>query len=248
MSVTTSKETPQGRFGRRKGEAAETHAPGDGLTPPPKLRRRPVLVVASIAVVCLGALLGVFAWSSVSDGHPVVAARSTIARGQVITRDQLIVVRVGVDPALTPVPAEQIDSLVGKRAALDVAAGSLLTTAAVTDKALPGAGVSVVGVAVGPGGMPGTALMSEDRVRVVLTPGAQGTVSSGEQKTLSATVVSGDRGYGVFLGPGRSASGGRRAALRRMLTRARWRSHRHRKSSCFHGVFAAAGVGGGWAV
>ena len=63
-------------------------------------------------------------------------------------------VRVGVDPALTPVPAEQIDSLVGKRAALDVAAGSLLTTAAATDKALPGAGVSIVGVAVGPGGMP----------------------------------------------------------------------------------------------
>jgi len=201
MSVTTSKETPRGRFGRRKAEAAENHALGDGLTPPPKLRRRPVLVVASIAVVCLGALLGVFAWSSVSDGHQVVAARSTIARGQVITRDQLVVVRVGVDPALTPVPAEQIDSLVGKRAALDVAAGSLLTTAAVTDKALPGAGVSVVGVAVGPGGMPGTALMSGDRVRVVLTPGAQGTVSSGEQKTLSATVVSvaasGDGGPGT---------------------------------------------------
>lgn len=52
----------------------------------------------------------------------------------------MIVVRVGVDPALTPVPAEQIDSVVGKRAALDVASGSLLTTAAVTDKALPGAG------------------------------------------------------------------------------------------------------------
>lgn len=190
MSITTRKHMTRGRLGRRKDEAPASQAPGEGLTPPLKLRRRPMLVVASVAVVCLGALLGVFAWSSVSDGHQVLAARSMIARGQVLTREQLVVVRVGVDPALSPVPAEQIDSLVGKRAALDVAAGSLLTTAAVTDKVLPVAGVSVVGVAVGPGGMPGTALMAGDRVRVVLTPGAQGTVSGGEQKTLSATVAS----------------------------------------------------------
>ena len=57
---------------------------------PPKLRRRTALVAASIAAVCLGGLLGAFAWTATSDTRSVVAVRSAVERGAVIGRECLI--------------------------------------------------------------------------------------------------------------------------------------------------------------
>ena len=68
-----------------------------------------------------------------------------------ITRDELIAVQVGGDLGLRSVPASRVESLVGQRAALDVAAGSLLTPEAVTAENVPAVGFSLVGVAASPG-------------------------------------------------------------------------------------------------
>ena len=38
-------------------------------------------------------------------------------------------VRIGVDPALTALPVDQLDGLVGQRAAMDLAAGGLVDAA-----------------------------------------------------------------------------------------------------------------------
>jgi hypothetical protein len=159
------------------------------IAPPPKLRRRPMLVVASIAAICLGALLAVWAYTSTSTAREVVAARTTVQRGEVIDRDDLIVVRVSLDPALHPVPASSLDSLVGQRAAMDLPAGGLLTAEAVTATVLPAKGSSVVGVSLPPALLPGEPLQAGDHVRVVATPGQQGDVTEGEQRAIAATVV-----------------------------------------------------------
>ena len=175
---------------RKRGARAAAAAPvAAGVSPPPKLRRRPMLVAASVAAVCLGALLGGWAWTATSDTQQVVAVRSTIQRGHLITRGDLMTVQVGVDPALSPVPASGIDAVVGKRAALDMAAGSLLTPADVSSSVVPPAGMSVVGVAVPAGSMPGTALLSGDQIRVVATPGQGGTARPGPGQTIPARVV-----------------------------------------------------------
>lgn len=172
---------------RRRGKAAA----GDqaAVTPAPKLRRRPVLVAASVATVILGALLGAWAWSSTSNTQDVVALRQTVTRGETITQGDLMTVQVGLDPALKTIPGGRMRSLVGQRAAMDMAAGSLITTENVTKTVLPAEGMSVVGVALPPSLMPGEVLLAGDRVRVVATPGQQGDVGQEPPVSIAATVV-----------------------------------------------------------
>lgn len=172
---------------RRRGKAAA----GDqaAVTPAPKLRRRPVLVAASLAAVILGALLGAWAWSSSSNTHEVVALRQTITRGETIRQSDLMTVQVGLDPALKTIPGDRMRSLVGQRAAMDMAAGSLITAENVTKAVLPAEGMSVVGVALPPSLMPGETLFAGDRVRIVATPGQQGDVGQEPPESIAATVV-----------------------------------------------------------
>ncbi|MFC8501037.1 SAF domain-containing protein [Pedococcus sp. NPDC057267] len=195
MTMTTEKADQTAVIGgrgarpdrRRRGKAAAgDQAP---VTPAPKLRRRPVFVAASVAAVILGALLGAWAWSSTSNTHEVVALRQTVTRGKTITQGDLMTVQVGLDPALRTIPGDRMGSLVGQRAAMDMAAGSLITTENVTKTVLPAEGMSVVGVALPPSLMPGEALLAGDRVRVVATPGQQGDLGQEPPVSIAATVV-----------------------------------------------------------
>jgi len=147
------------------------------------------LVVASVAAICLGALLAVWAYTSLSTAQGVVAMRSSVQRGELISREDLIAVRVGVDPALKPIPAAQLESVAGQRAAMDLAAGGLVTRDAVAATVLPARDMSIVGVALPPALLPGEPLKAGDQVRVVATPGQQGDVTEKKQRFIQASVV-----------------------------------------------------------
>jgi len=159
------------------------------VAPAPKLRRRPALIAASVAAICLGALLAAFAWTATSNTQSVLAMRVAVERGAVIGPDDVMTVQVSTDPALRPVPASQASTVVGQRAATDIAAGTLVTSEQVSDTVLPAAGMSIVGVGLPASQMPGEPLLVGDRVRVVATPGQSGEVTAGEQVTIAATVV-----------------------------------------------------------
>jgi len=191
MSVTTvAKRKPTTGRAKKTAEAAGTPpTASDVIAPPPKLRRRPLLVVASIAAVCLGALLGVWAYTSVSTAQEVVAVRSSVQRGALINREDLVAVRIGVDPALSPIPATELDGVVGQRAAVDLPAGGLVTRDSIASTVVPALDMSVVGVALPAALLPGEPLRAGDHVRVVATPGQQGDVDQGEQRSITATVV-----------------------------------------------------------
>ena len=62
---------------------------------PPKARRRWGLFAAMAAVVCLGALGNVWLHQATTNSTQVVAARTAIERGTVISRDQLMTVQIG---------------------------------------------------------------------------------------------------------------------------------------------------------
>lgn len=160
--------------------------------PPPKLRRRPALIAGGIVAICLGAILAAWAWTTTSNTQEVLAARHTIERGAVIQADDIQRVRINADPALKPLPASQYDDVVGQHAALDIAAGGLLTSDATTSSALPPAGMSVVGVALTSAQAPGLALHTGDRVRVVVTP-AQGDEAPSGVPVFSEAEVAGAR-------------------------------------------------------
>ncbi len=196
--MTTTADPPSDRLSRRGRRATSSGpdtgpgpvpGPGHPVAPPPKLRRRPMLVAASVAVICLGALLAAWAFTSSSDAQEVVAIRTTVHRGEVISRTDLMTARIGVDPALHPIGASNLDSVVGKRAALDLAAGGLLTAEDVTSSVVPAAGDSVVGVSLAPGMLPGQRLQAGDRVRLVVTPGTQGQIGAGQPQSTTATVA-----------------------------------------------------------
>ncbi len=185
---------------RRVQPAGSRVVPG-ALPPPPRLRRRWGMVAAAVVAVCLGALGNVWLHQATSNAHQVVAARSTISRGQLIARADLETVEVGVDPALSAIPASRVDSLVGKRAALDVSSGSLVTPADVTDQVMPTQGWSLVAVAVPATLLPDVPLMAGDQIRVVTTPGAQGDATTGTPQTISASVVNETSSADTAAGP-----------------------------------------------
>lgn len=140
------------------------------ITPPPKLRRRPALMAAAIAAVCLGALVAGWAWTSTTSTQNVLAARNSIERGSTISAEDLVRVRVGTDPAITPVSASEFDQIVGQRATFDIAEGALLTPTSLGESVMPPSGRSIVGLALAPERGPGLDLQNGDRVRVVVTP------------------------------------------------------------------------------
>ncbi len=167
----------------QEGPAAKT------LAPPPKLRRRPALIAAAIAAVCIGALLAGWAWTATTNTQEVLVARHSIERGAVVEADDLARVRLSADPALKPVPASQLEELVGQRAAMDIAEGGMLTPGSFTSEVVPGEGQSVVGVALAPAQAPGLDLQYGDRVRVVVTPAQGEELAAGTPLTNDSTVV-----------------------------------------------------------
>lgn len=189
MSTTTPATETRRQQRKNPTDGEPTSAPGEQFAPPPKLRRRPVLIAASVAAICLGALASMWAYQSTSDAHSVLAVRQTIERGDVITAEDLMTVNISVDPALKPLSADQADSVVGKHAALDMSAGGVVTQDQITEQALPAKGSSVVGIALTPGMLPANQIRVGDKVRVVVTPGQQGEMPTTQPDSIQAVVV-----------------------------------------------------------
>lgn len=165
------------------------NAPAPRLVPPPKIRRRPVHIIATIAAIFIGAAIAAWGWTATTTSEAVVAARTTIPRGAVITADDLTTTQISGDNTLKVVPGDDVDELVGKRAALDIAAGGLLTPEMTTDDNMPPAGRSIVGVSLTPAQVPAITPRSGDKVRLVATTGEGGETSSGTPLTTSAEVI-----------------------------------------------------------
>jgi hypothetical protein len=189
MSTTTPATETRRQQRKNPTDGEPTSAPGEQFAPPPKLRRRPVLIAASVAAICLGALASMWAYQSTSDAHSVLAVRQTIERGDVITAEDLMTVNISVDPALKPLSADQANSVVGKHAALDMSAGGVVTQDQITEQALPAKGSSVVGIALTPGMLPANQMRVGDQVRVVVTPGQQGEMPTTDPDSIQAVVV-----------------------------------------------------------
>lgn len=215
---TTPTPTPRQRLGARKKKQDQAPAPTTtGATaaarpvpelvmPAPKARRRPLLAVGAVALMALGALLGLFTLHAVSSAQSVLAVRQDITRGKVISASDLMQVSIGVDPALHPIAAGNAGSVIGKTAAMDMPSGSLVTAADLTTANVPAAGNSLVGISL-PGGMlpGGGSIRVGDTVRVVLTPGpssAGNSAATPQGDPITATV----RGITTITGSTTSSS------------------------------------------
>ncbi|WOP19621.1 SAF domain-containing protein [Raineyella sp. LH-20] len=124
-------------------------------------RRRPRWILAGVLAMVIGALGSVVLWTRVADTSSVLRLNRTVYRGEIIQARDLSPVTVGRLNGLDVVPADAVDTVVGKPARTDIAAGGLLTTASVGPADLP-AGTAVVGLRLDEGRVP----------RIPLEPGS----------------------------------------------------------------------------
>jgi hypothetical protein len=157
---------------------------------PPKLRRRPLLIALGILLIVASAFVSWYVVAMVKDTTQVVAALGDIPRGAVIARTDLTTVEVRPDPLLATIPAADLESLVGRRAATDIPAGVIVAPASVTDTLLPAPGQAIVGVALGADQRPATAPRPGQPVTFVATPRTNDDPPGGAPaQTFEAVVV-----------------------------------------------------------
>jgi hypothetical protein len=124
-----------------------------------------VLVFASIAI---------FAEVYASTDHEtavLIVARS-IQQGQELTGSELGQANVTISGGVNTIPVVDASELEGKRAAVTIPAGSLLTIGDVASSQPIGLGEAIVGMALKPGQLPAAGVASGDQVMIVQTGGA----------------------------------------------------------------------------
>ncbi|WP_460344236.1 SAF domain-containing protein [Actinoallomurus acanthiterrae] len=131
-----------------------------------------------MALLALGVLANVYLFQTVSDRVSVVRVARDVAVGQPITRADLDATAVALGLGVQTIPADQLGQVVGRRAAVGLRAGTLLTASQVTTQLTPGPGQALVAVALKPSQLPPRGLEPGSQVRIVATTGAQEDATS----------------------------------------------------------------------
>jgi hypothetical protein len=156
----------------------------------PKLRRRPALAAAGVALVGLGGLTAAFVATSLDSSTPTLVAARDVSRGEVLTEEDLAVARLSGLAAGAALPGGQLATAVGQTAVTDLPAGMPVPPTSLVADPIPGPGQSVVGIKLAPGQLPTVALRPGDRVRVVGTPRAQDDAPGAAPPAAAAVVAS----------------------------------------------------------
>lgn len=137
--------------------------------PTPARTRRPFMALASVVVVF--ASIAGFAELYASANHQVAVliVTETIEQGQRISGGELGQTSANISSGVTPIPVSQASLLSGKRAAVTIPAGSLLTAGDVTVSQPIAAGDAVVGLALKAGQLPASGVEPGDQVMIVQT-------------------------------------------------------------------------------
>ncbi|MGW6557617.1 SAF domain-containing protein [Streptomyces hydrogenans] len=135
----------------------------------------------AVALIAAGGSGGFLAFQATGERTPVLAVARSVQAGDVIKDADLVEAQVQLDPALKPVLAAERDKVVGKRAAVALTPGSLLTEGQATSRTLVKAGERLVGIGLKASQMPATRLSPGDKVLVVSTP-SEGQLAGGDGK------------------------------------------------------------------
>jgi len=133
-------------------------------------RRRWGVVALGVVLVAVCAVAAYLFVVTAGVTRPYLAVARNVAYGAVIGTSDLAVVNVNPAAGLQPIPASQRDEVVGKHAAADLFAGTLLTRAQLTDLAIPAPGQHLVGIELRPAQVPARTLKAGDTVVLVVVP------------------------------------------------------------------------------
>ncbi|MFD7407731.1 SAF domain-containing protein [Streptomyces sp. NPDC059866] len=170
-----------------------------GPVAPPRVsarRRRPGVIALSLALIAAGGAGVAVLLLQVGDRAQVLTVVRDVQVGQVLTEQDLGKASVALDPAVKAVRADNLDTVVGKRAAVELKPGALLSPSQVTKDSLVKPGEQLVPIGLKPEQVPATALVPGQKVQLVHVP-AQGAAdtggsaepSEGSQETIAGRVV-----------------------------------------------------------
>jgi hypothetical protein len=147
----------------------------------------------SLALIAAGGAGVAVLLLQVAHRTEVVTVVRDVQVGQVLTEDDLGKASIALDPAVKAVRSDNLDSVVGKRAAVELKPGSLLSPSQVTKDSLVKAGEQLVPIGLKPEQIPASALVPGQKVQLVHVP-AQGQVDTDEAsksrpETLDGRVV-----------------------------------------------------------
>ncbi|MET8529496.1 SAF domain-containing protein [Micromonospora sp. NPDC005172] len=168
--------------------------PVDAPVSPPKVVRqrrvRPGLLGLAVLLIALGGLGAAFAVTSVRATGSYLAVARPVEVGREISAADLITVQVAGGQGLRPVPAGRLDEVVGKRAAVALVPGTLLTLGQITDDPLLGPGQQQIALGLKTAQVPARQLHPGDKVLLVSTPDDNATGAAAAPGTrFAATVI-----------------------------------------------------------
>ncbi|MGW1617160.1 SAF domain-containing protein [Streptomyces sp. NPDC002285] len=169
------------------------HGQVAGPVTPPRVsarRRRPGVIALSLALIAAGGAGVSVLLLQVGHRTEVVTVVRDVQVGQVLTEQDLGKASIALDPALKAVEADDLESVVGKRAAVELKPGSLLAPALLTKDSLVKPGEQLVPIGLKPEQVPATALVPGQRVQLVHVP-AQGATSTDTQADKSPETIAG---------------------------------------------------------
>ncbi|MGW3498298.1 SAF domain-containing protein [Streptomyces sp. NPDC001020] len=164
-----------------------------GPVAPPRVsarRRRPGILALSLALIAAGGAGVAVLLLQVGHRTEVVTVVRDVQVGQVITEDDLGKASVALDPAVKAVHSDDLKSVIGKRAAVELKPGSLLALSQVTGDTLVKAGEQLVPIGLEPKQIPATALLPGQKVKLVHVP-AQGTTDTGKTSDALPQTIDG---------------------------------------------------------
>lgn len=164
-------------------------APGSSV----RGRRSPRLAIIGVLCAVLGALGVTAAFSQANQTQTVVAVARSVPRGVVVQAGDLTTVTIGSVPGVSTVPADQLDTLIGQTALVDLPQGSLVGAGAVGVPVLQ-QGTTQLGLKLAAGRLPDTSMPPGTPVLLVAVSsaaeGAAGATSATTGQVYRATLVS----------------------------------------------------------
>jgi len=150
----------------------------------------------AVLLIAGGALTAGYVAQRIGATHDYLGVGRPVGKGAEITAADLITIRVNDAIGLKPIAASSLSTVIGKRAAVPLVPGTLLTAEQLTDNPVPGPGNQLLGLALSEDRMPKGRLTVGSSVLLVVTPKNAG-VSTGTgtpadlvpPRTIVATVV-----------------------------------------------------------
>lgn len=171
--MTAQLDAPSRRSGGPGDSPSPPVAPAQ-LTAAAQRRVSRKSLALAVLVVLLGGILAYTAAQMLTTRTEVLAVARDVEAGATLTADDFVVANVTEDPALTPVSATDLASVIGMTAQVPMNRGELLTRSQFG----PGAGIPsgevLVALPLQNGQFPARGLTAGQEILVVATPGTAG--------------------------------------------------------------------------